>query len=158
MAEALFPEDEELLDEDAEAMSDEDEDPVGYLGAVNFDEALGDFSRDQQNKLTSATGVEAWEQWCINCLMTERGAYASYDDTFGIDTKSIVERADRAEAETVLTAEIVEALMADPYERTDSVNSVDFEWTADGVEITVNVSGIDDVTLDITVLLDQRER
>lgn len=156
--ENLFPEDdeEEII---AEELEDEEETPVGYLDSVYFDDEIGDFVRDGQHRLKTATGIEAWEQWCINCLLTEKEKYPAYGDLFGIATEEAFQSDDRAEIESILTLEITEGLMNDPYGRTEFVESVDFNWLeSHTVEITVTVRGIDDVTRDITAVIDQRAR
>ena len=157
MAENLFPEEE--LEITAEELDDEEDEPVGYLSSVYFDEDTGDFARDGQFRLKSATGLEAWEQWCINCLMTEKGAYPAYGDGFGIATIEAFASDSREESESILTLEITEALMNDPYGRTEYVEEIEFNWiNGDALEITVTVRGIADATIDITVTIDQRGR
>lgn len=156
MADNLFPEELEIT---AEEMDDEEESPVGYIGSVYFDETIGDFARDGQHRIKSATGVEAWEQWCINCLMTEKGAYPAYGDDFGIETSEAFATDSQEETESILTLEITEGLMNDPYGRTEYVEEIEFNWKdADSVEISVKVRGIADATIDMTVLIDQRAR
>lgn len=159
MAENLFPEDE--LDEEIEAeeLDDEEEAPVGYMESVFFDETLGDFARDGQHRLRSATGVEAWEQWCSNCLLTEKDTYPAYGELFGISTAEVFGTSDRELAESILTVEITEGLMNDPYGRTEFVESIDFEWIgADAVQVHLVVRGIDDASIDLTTTIDQRAR
>ena len=157
MAENLFPD--EDLEITAEELDDEEDSPVGYMESVYFDEAIGDLARDGQHRLKSATGIEAWEQWCVKCLMTEKGAYPAYGDDFGISTHEAFASDSREEIESILTLEITEGLMNDPYGRTEYVEEIKYNWIDAGdVEITVTVQGIADATIDITVLIDQRAR
>ena len=157
MAENLFPD--EDLEITAEELDDEEDSPVGYMESVYFDEAIGDLARDGQHRLKSATGIETWEQWCINCLMTEKGAYPAYGDDFGISPHEAFASDSREEIESILTLEITEGLMNDPYGRTEYVEEIKYNWIDAGdVEITVTVQGIADATIDITVLIDQRAR
>ena len=157
MVENLFPTDE--VEMTADELQNAEDNPVGYLESVYFDETIGDFVRDGQHRLKSATGIEAWEQWCINCLLTERGKYPAYGDIFGIATEEAFQSDDRAEIESILTLEITEGLKNDPYGRTEYVESVNFNWVESNMlEITVTVRGIYDVTRDITVMIDQRVR
>lgn len=157
MAENLFPENElEILEGE---IGDEESGPIGYIPGVFFDETIGDFARDGQHRTKSATGIEAWEQWCINCIMTEREAYPAYGNIFGVKTKEAFKADSPGEAEAILTLEITEGLMNDPYGRTESVEDIIYNWiTTDQLEITVIAKGIDDVTIDITVMIDQRAR
>lgn len=164
--ENLFPEDEleeeETEDEDLmEEELEEEEEPVGYKESVYFsDDGIGDIVRDGQYRLKSATRLEAYEQWCINCLMTERDKYPCYGETFGIATEEAMQAESREQAESILTLEITEALTNDPYERTEYVDNIEFDWdkAPDAVSISLTVHGIEDVTLDITVIVDPRVR
>ena len=136
-----------------------DKKQTGYRGSVYFDPETMDFVRDGQHRVKSATGKEAWEQWCRNCLVTERGAYPCYGDKFGIKTKEAFEAETRGLAQSILTREISESLQNDPYGRTKYVSLVEFTWQgADAVIIDVQVVGIDDATIDMTTVLDIRMR
>lgn len=132
---------------------------IGYRESVYFDLDTGDFVRDGQYRVKSATGIEAWEQWCRNCLLTERGVYPCYGDTFGIATYEAFRAETREKAESILTREICEGLANDPYGRTDYVSDVIFKWhNSDSLNVDVKVVGIEDVTIDITAVLDIRMR
>lgn len=155
MEENLFPADEQELDEDEEM--EDDGEPVGYLNSIFFDDTIGDLKRDGQNALVTATGTEAWIQWCINCLLTEKNTLPAYGTEFGIDTSGLFGESDRETIEDILTMEITEALEADPYERTVSVASVSFNWLEpDAVEAEIEVVGLADVTVDFTVVITRR--
>ena len=157
MAENLFPEDD--LEITAEELNDDEENPVGYMEGVYFDETIGDYARDGQNRLISATRLESWEQWCINCMMTEREAYPAYGGLFGVRTAEAFKADSREEAESILTLEITEGLMNDPYGRTEAVEEIEYNWGgSDVLEIKVTVKGTDDVTIDLTAVIDQRAR
>lgn len=157
MAESLYPT--ETVTLEASELGGAYGSPIGYMPCVYFDEDLGDFVRDGQHKLKSSTRLEAWEQWCINCIMTERGAYPAYGNKFGISTYEAFHAEDRAEAESILTVEITEGLMNDPYGRTEYVESIEFDWIhPDAVAMAITVRGIEDVTIDITAYIDKRGR
>lgn len=157
MEENLYPvENEEIL---AEELEEDEGSPVGYYSSLYFDETIGDFARDGQHKLKVSTGVEAWEQWCINCVRTERGAYPAYGDTFGIATHEAFKADSPEEAESILALEINEALMNDPYGRTEFVENIEFNWIdTSQLEVQITVRGIEDVTINVTALIDQRVR
>ena len=135
--------------------SDRAEDtPVGYLNGVAFDHEAGDFLRDGKNKMLDSDGIESWKSWCINCIQTERYKHLAYSSTFGIDITAALRATSREEAESILTREISEALLADPYGRTAYVEEIEFEWAApDSVAVNVTIQGIDDVTIDITAYI-----
>ena len=148
----LYPEgyEEETIDEDDVELDE----PIGYRPGVAFSWDPGDFVRDGRNRLLEASGVESWQQWCMNCLQTQRYKHAAYSADFGIDVDEVFSAESQEEAESILTREITEALQADPYGRTEYVADVDYEWTApDAVQITATVVGIADVTIDVTAYL-----
>lgn len=150
--ENLYPEGyEDEIIEDADL---DEEEPIGYRPGVAFAWDPGDFPRDGRNRLTEASGVESWQQWCMNCLQTARYKHLAYSDDFGIDIDEVFSAESQEEAESILTSEITEALQADPYGRTEYVSFVDYEWTApDSVLATVTVVGIADVTIDVTAYI-----
>ena len=157
MAYNLFPDgyEEEIITE-ADLASGK---TVGYRNGISFDYEKGDYPRDGANKLLDSTGIESWKSWCINCLLTERYKHLAYSTDFGIELDAALKATSREEAESILTRQITEALMADPYERTAYVSDITFNWTApDSVAVDVTVHGIDDVTIDITAYLTRGER
>ena len=156
MAENLFPEgyEEEIITEEDLASQN----PTGYRNGVSFDYDMGDFRRDGMNKLLDSDGIESWKSWCINCLYTERYKHLAYSSDFGIEIDAVMKASSREEAESILTRQITEALMADPYKRTDYVSEITYEWTApDTVIVKVTIHGIYDVTIDITAYITRGE-
>ena len=153
----LFPagyEDEIVTEEDIV-----DEKETGYKEGVYFDPETQDFVRDGQHRVKSATGIESWEQWCTNCIRTERGAYPCYGDVFGIVTEEAFKAETKDLAQSILTREITEGLANDPYGRTKYVSDIEFTWEdADALSVHVTVVGIDNTTLDITAVIDIRAR
>lgn len=148
----LFPigyEDEIITEEDLQG-----EKVVGYRNGIAFDYEVGDFKRDGMNKILDSTGIQSWMDWCINCLQTERYKHLAYSTDFGIEIDAALKANSREEAENILTRQITEALMADPYGRTAYVSDITYNWTApDTVEVGVTVHGMYDVTIDITAYL-----
>lgn len=128
--------------------------PTGYRNGIAFDYEAGDFPRDGMNKLMDSTGIQSWKDWCINCLQTDRYKHLAYSTDFGIEIDKALRANSREEAESILLREITEALMADPYKRTDYVSDVTFDWKSpETLAIDVTIHGIDDVTIDITAYL-----
>lgn len=142
-------EDEIITDEEIES-----EQPKGYRNGLAFDENIGDFMRDGKNKMLDSDGVESWKSWCYNCLRTERYKHLAYNSDFGIELDAVFAAESREEAESILTREITEALLADPYERTEYIEDIVFEWTQpDAAQIQVKIHGINDVTIDVTAYI-----
>lgn len=148
----LFPEgyeDEVITEEDLASGT-----PTGYRNGIAFDYDTGDFKRDGKNRIMDSDGIESWKSWCINCIQTERYAHLAYSSDFGIETAAAMRAKTREEAESILTREITEALLADPYGRTEYVEDIEFDWTApDTLVVKATIKGIDDVTIDITAYL-----
>lgn len=155
MADNLFPvgyEEEIMLEGDLAS-----ETPTGYRNGIAFDNETGDFMRDGMNKLLDSDGVESWISWCMNCLQTERYKHRAYSTDFGIELEPAMAASSQEEAESILTRQITEAIMADPYERAAFISDITFDWTApDSVAVTVTIHGIDDVTIDLTAYLTRK--
>lgn len=153
----LFPAGYELEIVTQEELQDKKE--TGYKESVYFCPEDNDFVRDGQHRLKTATGVEAWQQWCRNCLMTEREVYPAYGPLFGIKTREAFQAETRELTESILAREICEGLANDPYGRTKYVSDVEFEWhDSDSLSIDVTVVGIADTTINTTVTIDVRAR
>lgn len=146
-------EDEIITEEDVES-----EQPVGYPNGIAFDIFTGDFVRDGKNKILDSEGVESWKSWCFNCVNTERYKHLAYGTDFGIELDPVFAAESHDEAESILVRQITEALMADPYERTDYVEIVEIEWPAPNeIKVQMTVHGVDDVTIDITAYITKGE-
>lgn len=124
--------------------------PTGYKPGIAFDYNAGDFVRDGKSTVLESTGIESWKSWIMNCLNTERYAHLAYSTDFGIELESVFKANNRAEAESILARQINEALLADPYGRTDYVEIHGISWSIpDAAYVDMTVHGIDDVTIDI---------
>ncbi len=120
---------------------------VGYKPGLRFDYETGSFIQDGRYRIQDANGVESWEGWCMACLLTERYQHLAYNTDFGISTAEAFAAESHEKAEALLAREISEALLADPYSRTEYVEDITFNWTApDTVKVTVTVHGIEGVT------------
>lgn len=133
--------------------------PTGYRPSSKFSWDTRDFLKTGNYQIQNASGVEAWEDWCMICLSTERYDHMAYNTDFGIETKEAFRAESREKAESILTRQITEALMADPYERTRYVSEIIYHWVGpDSVSVRVTVEGIDDVSIDIVVRIDSDRR
>ena len=124
----------------------------GYYPSAYFDGE--DFLRDGAHKILRATGTDAWIHWCQKCLSTQKGAYLTYGEDYGIDIRGAFRTADRDLIENILTREITEALEADPLQRLSRIEGISYRWQDDSsVEVTVNAVGIGGNTEMIAVTL-----
>lgn len=151
----LLPEnyDNETLVIDADTI--EEDKAVGYKeGVVYFDFVKGDFVRDSTNRLIKSTGTDAWIQWCIKCLATQRYAHLAYSDDYGVDYDAVFDSTTREEAENELNRQITEALEADPYQRLSYIESIAFDWIDDtAVEVSLILVGINGNTAELQTTL-----
>lgn len=131
--------------------------PIGYKPGPAFDYQTGDFVRDGRNYVLGNTGIEAWKSWVVNCIQTERFKYLAYNTDFGIELDKVFATTSRQEAESILTREIKEAILADPYGRTAYIDSIEYSWMGpDAVQVSATIVGIDDVTIDVTANIQQK--
>lgn len=136
----------------------EEESKVGYHNGIAFDYDNGDFQRDGKNKLIDSNGIESWKSWCVNCLQTERYSCLAYSTDFGIETAEIFGADSPEEAESVLTRQITEAILADPYQRAKYIEEITITWDSpDAITVDVTIQGIDDVSIDITAYITKGE-
>lgn len=146
-------------DEVIEVEDTQDVQTVGYRNGLSFDEQTGDFRRDGMNKILDSDGIESWRSWCINCIQTERYKHLAYSTDFGIELDSAFAATSREEAESILIRQITEAIMADPYKRTQYIEELEFDWTApDTIEARLVINGIEGVSIDFTAYITNGER
>ena len=82
-----------------------------YRRSVYFDYETGDFLRDGSGNMVPADGREAYRQWCLKTVMTERFTCLSYTTDIGTEMIEALAHADRAAVESAVERTINEALM-----------------------------------------------
>lgn len=112
-----------------------------FKKSYQFDYSTGDFVRGTANRILFADGKEAWKQWCMKTVATQRYACRAYNGDIGIDRDSLYQISRRTELENTLSAEIREALLSDPAGRTAFVSGFAFAWKDDQVSVSFNVLG-----------------
>lgn len=128
--------------------------PVGFRDGVLFDYESGDFPRDGRHRLRDSTGLVSWESWARNCIQTERFKHRCYSTDFGLELDKAFRAPSREAAESILTRQINEAMLADPYGRTQYVENIVFDWSGpDTVSVTVTLHGLEDATIDVTAYI-----
>ena len=84
--------------------------------------------------------------------------YLAYSTGYGIETEEALRAASREEAESILTRQITEAILADPYQRAAYISDIQFNWEApDAIKVNVIIQGVDDVTIDIVAYITKGE-
>ena len=121
----------------------EDTMPVNkQKGSIYFDFEKGDFLLDQSGKAVSATPYEAWCQWCLKTVYTQRFAYLGYSDQVGAEIHEALNAPSKQAAQSMLIKTISDACMADPYGRTLRVYDFMFNWLPDGVEVKFTLRSV----------------
>lgn len=108
--ENVFPEDLDIEEDELDQLEDElTEDRPGYKKSIFFDEETGDLKRDGTGKVVESSGIEAWIQWCMKILKTQRYSCLTYSDDIGIDMETAFQAESREESENILRTEIKES-------------------------------------------------
>lgn len=110
--------------------------------SIYFDFVKGDFVQDGTGKIQKASPYDAWVQWCLKTVNTQRWAFMSYNDDIGVEIEEAFRETSKKAIESELMKTIDEALMADPYERTVYVRDFKFDWGVDSLHVTLTVKGI----------------
>ena len=112
-----------------------------YKPSVYFDFDAGDFRRDGANRMIPADGREAYMQWCLKVIATEREAFLAYDSDIGTELEDISDLPDWESRESEIESTITDALMVHP--ATEAVYDFEFEHSADECRVTFIVKGYD---------------
>lgn len=130
-----------------------------YKSSAYFDFQTGDFAMDGGGRVTQASGFDAWKQWCIKTIATQRRAYYNYTEGLGIEGEQAMAQPTADLQQLALETTIQDALMADPYGRTVEVK--DFVWTrdVDSLHMSCTVVGQDDrtATIEYDIPLERRD-
>lgn len=106
-----------------------------------FDFETGDFVADATGRMRESDGVDAWKQWCLKAVYTQRSAFAAFTDGYGVEGDEAFQENNRLAQQSAIERTISEALTADPYNRTLFVRDFRFSWQDDGVNVTFTVMG-----------------
>lgn len=110
-----------------------------YRPSVFFDFGIGDFLRDGSGNMVPADGREAYRQWCLKAVMTERFTCLAYTTDIGTEMTDALAQADRAAVESAVERTVNEALMVNP--KTEYVRDYAFLWKNETLGCTFNVKG-----------------
>ena len=155
MAEELFSEYDLPGDDNENDGEDEEEFDTEYKRSMKWNPELGDFVRDNSNRVLECDGYEAYAIWCYKMVQTERNSHDAYIESIagsdlGVDTDGIEQEDDRETVESILQRGYTDALMVNP--RTESVSGFSFTWEGDNVYCTFQVKAVDwDETVQISI-------
>ncbi|MEG2001438.1 MAG: DUF2634 domain-containing protein [Evtepia sp.] len=118
---------------------DDVEQKADYRPSAFFDFNTGDFEVDSNGRIREATETEAWEQWCLKAVYTQRDAFLSYPNDYGIETDKAFQEPTHLQQQAFFQRTITNAILADPYHRTMYVKNFTFHRTEDGVVIRFEI-------------------
>lgn len=145
MADELFP------TFDFPEIEDNDLEEEKYSPSVYFDYEKGDFILDGTNNMVIADGKEAFIQWCIKTVYTERGKLLAYDDDIGVEFEQLAYAPSREEKEVLIIDSITDALSVHP--AFESADDFEFAYLGDECCISFIVKGSpwNEETMSITI-------
>ncbi len=120
-----------------------------YKGSSYFDFETGDFRMDGGGRVVPSSGFDAWKQWCIKTIATQRRAYYNYTNGLGIEGEEAMAQPTAELQQAALETTIKEALLADPYGRTVEVKDFTWVWGVQSIHMHCTVVGQDDRTAQI---------
>lgn len=126
---------------------------VSYGSTVQFDFEKHEFILSPTGKQKSVESSDAWGEWCIKAMSTERYRYLIYDDRYGEEIDTLLGTSRPHEViESEIRRMTRDCLLCDP--RTAQVDDFQFQWLTDGIMFScrlVNTQG-DELTLTRTVV------
>lgn len=106
-------------------------DTTTYGSTVQFDFEKHEFILSPTGKQKSVSGADAWGEWCVKALCTERFKYLVYSSDYGEEVDTLMGKSKpHAVIESEVRRMVKECLMCDP--RTASVDEFSFTWIDDG--------------------------
>ena len=104
---------------------------IKYGKSWAFDFELGDYITDGSGRTITLDGHQAWAQWCLKAVMTERFAHIIYSQNYGAEMKDAMRQPTRAAVESAVERTITETLLADV--RTKTVRDFTFRWDGENL-------------------------
>ena len=114
-------------------------DTVAYGSTVQFDFEKHEFILSPTGKQKTVSESDAWGEWCVKALCTERFKYLVYSSNFGEEIDTLLgESYPHKVVESEIKRMVKECLMCDA--RTVSVEAFEFSWIADGVIFSCTIT------------------
>ena len=130
----------------------EDEEKQKYYPSLFFDYKSGDFKLDGSGNIEIARGQEAYKEWCIKTILTERYACLAYSSDIGTEMTKVAALDDYDAQCSDIERQYTEALMSNP--KTEYVRDFVFTQPApDAVSVTFTVKGKEYDEESISVLI-----
>ena len=112
---------------------------TSYGSTVRFDFETHEFILSPTGKQTSLTGSDAWAEWCVKAMATERYNYLVYSHEYGEEIDTLLGQSMPHEVvESEIRRMTKECLLLD--KRTASIDNFQFEWINDGVIFSCQIT------------------
>lgn len=132
-------------------LDDEEQNESENIYSPYFDYEKGDFVLSPTGKMMEASPFDAWAQWCVKAINSERYNLMAYGNGYGAELEEAFREPTRAAQESAIERTITETVMADPYQRTVYARDFLFDWGVDSVEVTFTIGGIWEQETTLTV-------
>ena len=114
-------------------------DTTTYGSTVQFDFEKHEFILSPTGKQKTVTGADAWGEWCVKALCTERFKYLVYSDNYGEELDTLIGKSrPHAVIESEIKRMTKDCLMCDA--RTANVDEFEFQWLTDGIMFSCRVT------------------
>lgn len=105
---------------------------TSYGSTVQFDFEKHEFILSPTGKQKTVTSSDAWGEWCVKAMSTERYRYLIYSNRYGEEIDTLLGKSKPHEViESEIRRMTRECLMCDP--RTAKVEDFHFQWIKDGI-------------------------
>lgn len=128
-------------------------DKINYGKTVQFDFEKHEFILSPTGKQKTVTGSNAWAEWCVKALSSERYKYLIYSDNYGEEIDTLLGKSyPKKVIESEIKRMVKDCLLAD--KRTASVDDFNFTWIDDGIIFSCSVKNIigENITISRTVV------
>lgn len=124
-------------------------DTVNYGKTVQFDFEKHEFILSPTGRQKTVTSSDAWGEWCVKALCSERYKYLIYSDNYGEEIDTLLGKSyPRKVVESEIRRMVKDCLMVD--KRTASVDNFQFTWIDDGIMFSCDVKNTIGETMTIS--------
>lgn len=124
-------------------------DTVNYGKTVQFDFEKHEFILSPTGRQKTVTSSDAWGEWCVKALCSERYKYLIYSDNYGEEIDTLLGKSyPRKVVESEIRRMVKDCLMVD--RRTASVDNFQFTWIDDGIMFSCDVKNTIGETMTIS--------
>lgn len=124
-------------------------DTVNYGKTVQFDFEKHEFILSPTGRQKTVTSSDAWGEWCVKALCSERYKYLIYSDNYGEEIDTLLGKSyPRKVVESEIRRMVKDCLMVD--KRTTSVDNFKFTWIDDGIMFSCDVKNTIGETMTIS--------